>query len=349
MPVGLLLKRDKPEALALARELCAALAGRGEETLVVGAPPSLAGELSPARLVDEDALAGVRLLVVLGGDGTLLHGADLVADGGVPILGINLGNLGFLTSCPPEQGRATLEQALDGRLPLERRMRLRIELRRGGGGGARITRFGCNDAVISQRALARLIEFDAFLDGAPITTYRADGLIIATPTGSTAYSLAAGGPILTPSVEAMVLTPICPHMLTNRPVVVPASSRVTVRFDDAAQHVRLTVDGQWGADLERGDEVEVHAANRPLLLHRPADTRYFEILRAKLHWGERMPRDDRGPRRSPRDPVLTPPAPAAPPSGPADGGARPDAKQPGGDEGSHAGAPPRATPPAPRR
>src|SRR5579883_1268629 len=125
MTVALLLKPDKPEAVALARELCALLSSRGVEALVAGAPPEAAADLAPARLVDESALGEPRLLVVLGGDGTLLHGADLVADAGVPILGINLGNLGFLTSCPPELGRATLELALDGRLPYERRMRLR--------------------------------------------------------------------------------------------------------------------------------------------------------------------------------------------------------------------------------
>jgi NAD+ kinase len=288
MSVGMLLKPGKTEAIGLARELCAALAERGVDALVVGAPPSVAHELAPARRVGEDALVGVQLLVVLGGDGTLLHGADLVADHGTPILGINLGNLGFLTSCPPEQGRATLEQALDGKLPLERRMRLRVELVRAG--GERVVRFACNDAVISQSVLARLIELEALLDGAPITGYRADGLIVATPTGSTAYSLAAGGPILTPSLDAMVLAPICPHMLTNRPVVVPAASRIVVRLGGAAHHVRLTVDGQWSADLGQHDHVEVHAANRPLLLHRAAGMSYFDILRTKLHWGERIGR-----------------------------------------------------------
>jgi NAD+ kinase len=150
-----------------------------------------------------------------------------------------------------------------------------------------VVRFACNDAVINQGALARLLQYEAHLDGTPITTYRADGLIIATPTGSTAYSLAAGGPILAPTVEAMVLAPICPHTLTNRPLVVPAASRVRVELGEAAQHVLLTVDGQWGTGIERGDQVEVHAAHNPMLLYR-SET-YFDVLRAKLHWGELGP------------------------------------------------------------
>ena len=293
MRVGLLLKPHQPEALAIARELCSALAARKVEAVAIGAPP---GSLPDARDVPEEALADAALLVVLGGDGTLLHGAELVADRGVPILGINLGHLGFLTSSPPELGRATLEQALDGKLPVDRRLRLRVQLRRRG--GETVVRYACNDAVISQGALARLMEFETALDGRPITTYRADGLILATPTGSTAYSLAAGGPILTPDVEAMVMTPICPHTLTHRPLVVPAASRVTIQLGAAARNVQLTVDGQWGTGLENGDRVEVHAANKPLLLFRPAETSYFEILEAKLHWGGNVPNGTPG--RTPR-------------------------------------------------
>lgn len=281
MRVGLLLKPNKPEAVDIARDLCGVLAARNVEVWATGD----SGE-PPARPVSESELAaGVDLLVVLGGDGTLLHGANLVAERGVPLLGINLGHLGFLTSCPPDRARATLEQALDGQLVEEHRMRLRVEVVRAGGESE--VRYACNDAVISQGALARLLEFEARLDRKLITTYRADGLIVATPTGSTAYSLAAGGPILTPDLQAMVLTPICPHTLTNRPLVVPATSRIRVQAGQIAENVVLTIDGQWGTKLAPEDAVEVQAAERPLRLYRRADTTYFDILREKLHWGVR--------------------------------------------------------------
>jgi NAD+ kinase len=292
--VGLLLKRNKPEAVELARELCPALVDLGAEPMVAGADDEIAaGRIPHARAVPESRLVETRLLAVLGGDGTLLRGAGVVADHGVPILGINLGNLGFLTICPPEEGRATLEKALAGALPLERRLRLRVELERQS--GERIERFACNDAVISQGGVARLIEFETFLDDLPVARYRADGLIIATPTGSTAYNLAAGGPILGPALEAMVLSPICPHALTNRPLVVPSDSRLMVRMGAAAQHVVLTVDGQWAIDLDQKDRVCVHAAHNPMLLFRSDETTYFDILRAKLHWGENVGHPDATP------------------------------------------------------
>jgi NAD+ kinase len=220
---------------------------------------------------------------VLGGDGTLLAGGALAADRKVPLLGINLGHLGFLTSCAPADALVAVERALAGELPLEERLRLRVDVVRGS--GETLTRFACNDAVVSQGALARLIELDAFLDGRRITRYRADGLIVATPTGSTAYTLAAGGPIVTPEVRAFVVTPICPHTLTNRPVVVPATAKVSVRLGSPAEHVQLTVDGQWGTGLADGDRVEISAAKEPLRLFRSPQS-YFDVLREKMSWGE---------------------------------------------------------------
>lgn len=281
--VGLLLKRAKPEAIEIARALGESLAGAGHEAIVVGDHDS-----SPigARAVDESELPAIDLLVVLGGDGTLLHGAALVAERKTPILGINLGHLGFLTSCAPADAEAAVERALAGALPLEERLRLRVEIVRGS--GERVTRFACNDAVVSQGALARLIELDAFLDDRLITRYRADGLIVATPTGSTAYTLAAGGPIVTPEVRAFVVTPICSHALSNRPVVVPATSRVMVRLGGPAEHVQLTVDGQWGRGLADGDRVEISTAAEPLRLFRSPQS-YFDVLREKMSWGERKP------------------------------------------------------------
>jgi NAD+ kinase len=277
----MLLKRAKPEAVEIAAELATWLRARGHEAIVIGKH-----DVTPhgARIVDENEFVDeIDLLVVLGGDGTLLHGGALVADKRVPILGINLGHLGFLTSCAPADAQTALERALDGQLPLEARLRLCVELIRGS--GERITRFACNDTVVSQGALARLIELEAFLDDRLITKYRADGLIVATPTGSTAYTLAAGGPIVTPDVKAFVVTPICPHTLTNRPVVVPSTSRVMVRLGSPAEHVVLTVDGQWGTSLSDGDRVEISAAKEPLRLFRSPQS-YFDVLREKMNWGE---------------------------------------------------------------
>lgn len=277
----MLLKRGKPEAVDIATALADWLRARSHEPVIVGnhdVPPH------GARLVDETELPDeLDLLVVLGGDGTLLHGAALVADRGVPILGINLGHLGFLTSCAPGDAQLALERALAGKLPLEERLRLRCDVVRGS--GERVTRYACNDAVINQGALARLIELEAYLDDQLITRYRADGLIVATPTGSTAYTLAAGGPIVTPEVRAVVVTPICPHTLTNRPVVVPATSRVMVRLGSPAEHIMLTIDGQWGVSLSDGDRVEISQAVRPLRLFRSAQS-YFDVLREKMNWGE---------------------------------------------------------------
>jgi NAD+ kinase len=277
--VGLLLKHDKPEARQIAGDLAPWLRELGHESYVVGESVEGAERLPEDNLGDH-----LDLLVVLGGDGTLLHGAALVADRGVPILGVNLGHLGFLTSCAPADAKAALDRALKGEMALEERMRLRCDLKRAT--GEVITKFACNDAVVSQGALARLIELDARLDGTRIALYRADGLIVATPTGSTAYTLAAGGPVVTPDVRAFVVTPICPHTLTNRPVVCPSTSRIAVRLVAPADHVMITIDGQWGTTLGTGDVIELSQASPPLYLYRPAES-YFDVLRQKLRWGER--------------------------------------------------------------
>jgi NAD+ kinase len=278
----MLLKRAKPEAVEISVALASWLRARNHEAFIVGnhnMPDVGAREVQESELVDH-----IDLLVVLGGDGTLLHGAQLVADRKVPILGINLGHLGFLTSCAPEDAIHALERALAGELPMEERLRLRCDVIRGN--GERMSRYACNDAVLSSGALARLIEFDAFLNDKPITRYRADGLIVATPTGSTAYTLAAGGPIVHPDVQAFVVTPICPHALTNRPVVVPATSRVMVRLAMPTPHIMFTIDGQWGTALSDGDRVEISTAPQPLKLYRSPKS-YFDVLREKMNWGEK--------------------------------------------------------------
>ena len=280
--VGFVLKRDKPEAEAIARALVPWLRERG---LGVAVPPEharLAGD-GIEVVADAEIGAAVDLLVVLGGDGTLLHGASLVPDGRVPVLGINLGTLGFLVPFAPAEARSALERALAGELAVEDRLRLAVRLTHEG----EVTeRLGLNDAVISQGSMARLVELAATLDGQRIALYKADGLIISTPTGSTAYNLAAGGPILTPGQGSLAITPICPHTLTHRPLVVPSTSRVVVEVPGASSGIMLTVDGQWAAQLVRGDRVEVSASASPLRLYR-SEKPYFEILREKLSWGTR--------------------------------------------------------------
>ncbi len=229
--------------------------------------------------------SSIDALAVLGGDGTFLYGAGLVADHGVPLFGVNLGSLGFMTQFGRSEAVAAIQAASQGRLPIEERMRLSVTIR-AASGAAGETRHAVNDAVIAQRSIARLLDLEARLDGTPIATYKADGVIVSTPTGSTAYTLAAGGPILTPDLEAIVLTPICPHTLTNRPLVVRADSRLSVT-NVSESSVTLTIDGQWGRTLEIHESIEVRKTSRPLRLYRPS-TSFFGVLRQKLSWGERL-------------------------------------------------------------
>lgn len=283
MRFGFLLKRGKPEAAELAGELAEVL--RRQSCAIVTVEEDSA-TLPGARAVPAARLGeAIDALVVLGGDGTFLLAARLVADHGVPLFGVNLGSLGFMTLYLRNQAAEALMAACAGALPIDERMRLEVTVRPADGAPVE-TRSAVNEAVISQVAMARLLDLEARLDGEVVTTYKADGLILATPTGSTAYSLAAGGPIMTPDLEAIVLTPICPHTLTNRPLVVRADSRVTVT-NRSPRGAQLTVDGQWGRELEMGDVVEVRKTPRPLRLYRGSAS-FFTILRRKLSWGERQ-------------------------------------------------------------
>lgn len=282
--LGLVVKRGKPRALTIARGLVPWLRRQRVRVVSPAEGPAVPGvEPLPAHELAE----AVDLLVVLGGDGTFLYAADLVGGRGVPILGVNLGNLGFLTVFSVAETREAVAAALKGRLAVEERMRLKVTLR--SDGQARAVRFAVNDAVLSQGKLARLIELQAHAGGTRVTTYRADGLIVSTPSGSTAYTLAAGGPILRPDLDAMVLTPICPFTLADRPLVLPGATRLRLSLGRRARNVVLTVDGQWGESLLPGDHVEMERARQPLRLYRSPRADFFEILRTKLHWG-REPR-----------------------------------------------------------
>lgn len=228
----------------------------------------------------------VDLVVVLGGDGTLLAAARVLGERAVPILGVNLGSLGFLTEISSDELYRALEDVLANRYRVESRMRLEVTALRG---ERTLGRFlALNDAVIGKSALSRMIDLETLADGSPVTTYHADGLILATPTGSSAYSLSAGGPLLLPEFEAIVLTPICPHTLTQRPLVLPQTSRIEVRVHAArGGDVHLTVDGQVGHALLEGDRVCVRRSEHPLRMLVPPARNRFEVMRAKLRWGER--------------------------------------------------------------
>lgn len=227
----------------------------------------------------------VDLLVVLGGDGTLLSAARALHGHPVPILAVNLGALGFLTSVTLDELYPVLEQAVAGKQAISERMMLEAAVLHNG--AAAQSHRALNDAVVTKSALARMLDFDVYVDKSHVGRYRADGLIVATPTGSTAYSLAAGGPIIHPDLDAFVITPICPHMLTNRPLVVPGSATVEVDISAAEEPVYLTLDGQTGLQLGPTDRVSITKSPTKVKLVRPPNKTYYEILRNKLRWGER--------------------------------------------------------------
>ncbi len=241
------------------------------------------------QTADKDALAHqVDMVLVLGGDGTLLGMADCIgeAGSGIPILGVNFGSLGFLTEVTLPELYRSLEAALAGRALVEERLMLQATTYRGGRVFKQLV--ALNDAVITKAARSRMIDLSVSVGDEFVTRVKADGLIIATPTGSTAYNLAVGGPIVQPSVDALILTPIAPHTLTNRPIVIPATSVVRVQPNmDERDEVFISLDGQAGFALEAGDEVSVCRSEHPLRLIKPSMRSYFEVLRTKLKWGER--------------------------------------------------------------
>jgi NAD+ kinase len=223
-------------------------------------------------------------LLVLGGDGTLLAAARVAAAKGIPILPINMGSLGFLTSFMLEELYPALEDIFAGRLTISERVMLHVELERGGKTVDKQSVL--NEVVINKGALARMIELELIIDNDFVCRYRADGLIVASPTGSTAYSLSAGGPIVHPAVESFVITPICPHTLSDRPVVVRDTSIIEAKLSVGTESVFLTLDGQKGIPLQPTDRVRISRAQQLLKLIQTPNKSYFEILRNKLKWGE---------------------------------------------------------------
>ncbi len=281
--VGVISKPGIPHASTIVADLVAWWKERGVKTQLdhesaryLGSHDGLARELVP-----HDA----QLVIVLGGDGTLLAAARAVAGREIPILPVNLGGLGFLTAITLDQLYPELECALCGEQRVVPRRMLHGEVVRDGKPVASYE--ALNDIVIGKTQIARMIDLETYVDGQYVSTFKADGLIIATPTGSTAYSLSAGGPILFPAVAALCITPVCPHMLTNRPVLVPDTSVIEIICKAPRQEAYLTVDGQVGEPLIENDRVVCHSSEHQVYLIRPPKMFFFDVLRQKLKWGER--------------------------------------------------------------
>jgi len=283
--VGIISRPRREDIARVVPPLMEWLRAHGVEVVCDSETAECIGALAGQTRKREDLPGLSDLLIVLGGDGTLLSAARLAGDRKVPILPVNLGGLGFLTTVSQDEIYPILEEIFSNKHRVSERVMLEAQVVRG---GAVIRRqIALNDAVLNKAPLARMMDLELRVDGEYVTIYKGDGLILSTPTGSTAYSLAAGGPIVYPTVEAFVVTPICPHTLTNRPLVIPDSARIEIDFQAGDEAVVLTLDGQVGIELMRGDHIVVRKAPERLRLVRAAKKTYFEILRNKLKWGER--------------------------------------------------------------
>ncbi len=279
--VGLVAKYQEPKAADAVRWLVPWLKQRGKKVLVENGIARTGGDSCTKKEMATQA----DLIISLGGDGTLLNIAPLVERPDVPILGVNLGGLGFITEIAMDELESVVTKTLEGDYEVEKRMTLEIRVL---SKKRKSYRFRVlNDAVITKGARSRIIDLETYVDNDYLCTYRADGLIISTPTGSTAYSLATGGPILEPSLSAIVLAPICPHTLTHRPIVVPGNATIHVTLRSFGDTVILIPDGQPGVRLNNGDKVEACDHGLPVSLVKFPSRSYYEILRDKLKWGER--------------------------------------------------------------
>jgi len=287
--IGIIAKQNKPEAVTIVRNLIEWLQPKKVEVYIEEGMGTLFTPHPSATnlcFVEKKEIPSyAEVIIVLGGDGTLLSVARLVEDHDVPILGVNLGGLGFLTEITLEELYRVLERVVQGDFVTDERVVLNAAVIRR---GERLAEFVVlNDAVINKGALARIIDLETTINGEYLTTFKSDGLIISTPTGSTAYSLSAGGPIVYPSLHCIIITPICPHTLTNRPIVIPDDVQIRATLKAKQQEVILTLDGQQGFSLEFEDVVEVRKAEGRILLIKSPYRHYFEVLREKLKWGER--------------------------------------------------------------
>lgn len=280
--IGIICKPGRKEPQEILQELLPMIHGKGCETFIDN---ETAAELNINGFSRDEIVARVDMVLVLGGDGTMLSVSRLVAEKGIPILGINLGSLGFITEVSRDEIFSTVSKILNDGCAIEERLMLSAAVHRD---GKKLTEYTVlNDVVINKGAVARIIDLETNINGNYVTTFKADGLIISTPTGSTAYSLSAGGPILYPTLESIVLTPICSHTLTNRPIVLPDNFKIEIIIKKMSGDVFLTLDGQVGFSLMRGDVIEINKSDHKTKLLVPLEHDYFRVLRTKLKWGER--------------------------------------------------------------
>jgi NAD+ kinase len=279
---GIIAKLHQKDILKVVRKVSAWLRKKG---VTVRFEENLGGLLKEKGEKKEILPTKVDFIIAFGGDGTLLSIARSIGDRMVPVFGVNMGSLGFLTEIEQQHLFPNLALVLDGKCRLEKRHMLKVKLRRDDKTIHQLSVL--NDAVVTKTALARIIDLDIFIDGQFVSSYRADGLIVSTPTGSTAYSLAAGGPIILPQLEVICIAPICPHTLTHRPLIVSNRSTIEVILKSESEEVFLTLDGQEGIYMKPKDMITATRSNRHLFLIRPTEKNFFDILRQKLHWGER--------------------------------------------------------------
>lgn len=284
--VGVVAKTENPDTPAVLERLIPWLEQQDKEVFMdADAASVMKKETRPAKVYKKSKLpALVDAIIVLGGDGTLLSVARLVEGRNIPIIGVNLGGLGFLTEVTLDEIYTTLDKLFKSEFVADPRLLLKAHVYRQGECVAQS--YCLNDTVVSKGTQAKMIRLEIFINGQFVTSMRGDGLIIATPTGSTAYSLSAGGPIVNPSVDAMVLTPISPHTLTHRPIVIPAQTKTEVILKSRDEGTMVTFDGQVGFTLRPEDVVEIEASDHKIILARAPDRNYYEILRTKLKWGE---------------------------------------------------------------
>ena len=283
MRIGIIGKTNTDKAYEIAKDLSEWFNARGVEVIFeqeIGKKIRRRKSVPAAEIPEL-----VDIILVFGGDGTFLGVARLACEHGTPILGINLGGLGFLTEITVDEIYPMMERILSGDYEIEDRQMLRTTVRRGKTGAKHYEVL--NDVVINKEAVARIIDLEIYIEGSHVTTYKADGIILSTPTGSTAYSLSAGGPIVHPALPVTIITPICPHTLTNRPLVVSNEMKVEIKITTQEPDTYLTLDGQIGIRLKTGDVIEVRKSDTVVKLIKSPFRDYFTILKTKLMWGER--------------------------------------------------------------
>ncbi|MFH1563916.1 MAG: NAD(+)/NADH kinase [Nitrospirota bacterium] len=282
--IALFINPNRKDAAIVLKELMEWLAQEGDYNLLL--EEKIATQLDQKELGSRDSIIfdNSDLVITLGGDGTMLHTVRMMGDKKIPILGVNFGSLGFLTEVTQHELYSSLRDVLTGKFAIEERMMLEAKIL-----NQHIPSYkALNDVVITKGNLARIISLKVSIDGEYLTTYQGDGLIVATPTGSTAYSLSAGGPIVLPGMQSIILTPICPHTLGVRPIVIPHLSKITIVVESDEEEIILTIDGQQGVKLNLHDEVEISCGERTIKLIKPKKRSFYEVLRTKLKWGGRL-------------------------------------------------------------